>query len=102
MQIFRPLLAGAHFPDRLAASIGAVVGIALTIVVCSQLPLASGDLPLIVAPVGASAVLAFAVPASPLAQPWSMPRWPLDARSAARSWPCRCCAACIRPAARRL
>jgi CBS domain-containing membrane protein len=72
MQIFRPLLAGAHFPDRLAASIGAVVGIALTIVVCSQLPLASGDLPLIVAPVGASAVLAFAVPASPLAQPWSI------------------------------
>ena len=29
-----------------------------------------GSLPLLVAPVGASAVLAFAVPASPLAQPW--------------------------------
>ncbi|MGO8048351.1 HPP family protein, partial [Rhizobium johnstonii] len=29
-------------------------------------------LPLIVAPMGASAVLLFAVPASPLAQPWSI------------------------------
>ncbi|MEG8058719.1 HPP family protein [Sphingomonas sp. 22L2VL55-3] len=32
----------------------------------------SGPLPLLVAPIGASAVLIFAVPASPLAQPWSV------------------------------
>jgi CBS domain-containing membrane protein len=72
MQIFQPLLAGAHFRDRLMACLGAMIGIALTIVVCSQLHLARGDLPLIVAPIGASAVLAFTVPASPLAQPWSV------------------------------
>ena len=38
--------------------------------VCSQLPLQPSDIPIIVAPLGASAVLVFAVPASPLAQPW--------------------------------
>lgn len=32
----------------------------------------SADLPWLVAPLGASAVLVFAVPASPLAQPWSV------------------------------
>lgn len=32
----------------------------------------SGALPMLVAPLGASAVLVFAVPASPLAQPWSV------------------------------
>lgn len=30
------------------------------------------NIPLLVAPMGASAVLLFAVPASPLAQPWSI------------------------------
>jgi len=70
MQIFRPLLPGAQFADRVLACIGALIGILLTSVVCAQLPLAAADLPLIVAPIGASAVLAFAVPASPLAQPW--------------------------------
>ena len=43
---------------------------ALTMFVCAQLELTAADLPLIVAPMGASAVLIFAVPASPLAQPW--------------------------------
>src|SRR5215213_642998 len=32
----------------------------------------TGDLPWLVAPMGASAVLVFAVPGSPLAQPWSV------------------------------
>ncbi len=72
MQIFRPLLPGAQFFDRVVACIGALIGIALTCVVCAELPLAAADLPLIVAPIGASAVLAFAVPASPLAQPWAI------------------------------
>ena len=70
MQIFRPLLAGANWRDRVVACIGALIGILLTSVVCAQIPLPVADLPLIVAPIGASAVLAFAVPASPLAQPW--------------------------------
>ncbi|WP_446741099.1 HPP family protein [Sphingomonas sp. H160509] len=68
---------------------------------------------LLVAPMGASAVLIFAVPASPLAQPWSViggnvisavvgvgiasmvssPALASGAwQSEARSWQCRCCA----------
>ena len=70
MNLFRPIVAGAHLPERLLACIGAAIGIALTVVVCAGLPLAMADLPSIVAPLGASAVLVFAVPASPLAQPW--------------------------------
>jgi CBS domain-containing membrane protein len=70
LQFFRPILAGAHLPERLIACLGAAICIALTIVVCAGLPLAPADVPIIVAPLGASAVLVFAVPASPLAQPW--------------------------------
>lgn len=72
MNLFKPLLAGARPIDRMIAGLGAAIGISLTILVCSQLPLHTGDLPIIVAPLGASAVLIFAVPASPLAQPWSV------------------------------
>ena len=70
LRLFRPLLAGAQLRDRLVACVGAALCLALTMVVCAQLPLAVADLPVIVAPLGASAVLVFAVPASPLAQPW--------------------------------
>ena len=69
-RIFKPRLAGATMVDRLVACCGAAICLALTIVVCSQIPLAGADLPIIVAPLGASAVLVFAIPASPLAQPW--------------------------------
>ncbi|WP_230481160.1 HPP family protein [Sphingomonas sp. Leaf21] len=72
MRLFQPLLAGATLPGRLVACVGAVIGIALTIIVCGGLPLLGPDLPIIVAPLGASAVLVYAVPASPLAQPWSV------------------------------
>jgi CBS domain-containing membrane protein len=67
---FRPILPGANLRDRALACCGAVAGIGLTGALCS---LAFGDnphLPLLAAPMGASAVLLFAVPASPLAQPW--------------------------------
>lgn len=70
-RLFRPILAGATLPDRLVASVGALLGIALTALV-SALVLPVSALPFIVAPMGASAVLLFAVPASPLAQPWSV------------------------------
>ncbi len=70
MQPFRPILAGAAFPGRLIACLGAAICIPLTIVICAEAPQAAADLPVIVAPLGASAVLVFAVPASPLAQPW--------------------------------
>ncbi len=69
---FHPILAGATLPDRLLACVGALVAIALTGLLCGTLFGEGSHLPLIVAPMGASAVLLFAVPASPLAQPWSI------------------------------
>jgi CBS domain-containing membrane protein len=72
LKLFAPLLAGARLPDRLLACLGALFGIGLTFLVCTMLPLEAHHLPLLVAPIGASAVLLFAVPASPLAQPWSV------------------------------
>ncbi|MES2125859.1 MAG: HPP family protein [Pseudomonadota bacterium] len=58
--------------ERLRACIGALLGIALTGALSHA---CLGDDPAalwLVAPMGASAVLLFAVPASPLAQPWSL------------------------------
>lgn len=71
MTMFRPLLAGATLRDRAIACIGALFGIGLTglvsrAVLGSETPL----ILLLAAPMGASAVLLFAVPSSPLAQPW--------------------------------
>ena len=69
-RIFVPLLAGASLRDRAIGSVGALIGICAVGAVCLALfPQAT---PWIVAPIGASAVLLFAVPASPLAQPWSV------------------------------
>lgn len=70
LPLFKPILSGAQLPGRLVACAGAAICLALTMLVCAQLPLTAHDLPVIVAPLGASAVLVFAVPASPLAQPW--------------------------------
>lgn len=49
-----------------------MIGIALTGWICTLLLAQDTSLPLIIAPIGASAVLLFAVPVSPLAQPWSI------------------------------
>ena len=69
---FIPAPAGPGFFDRLKAASGAIGGIAITGLLCG-LMLGNGIAhPLLVAPMGASAVLLFAVPASPLAQPWSV------------------------------
>ncbi|PKB13287.1 CBS domain-containing membrane protein [Novosphingobium kunmingense] len=70
VKFFKPILAGAHRKDRIIACIGAGLGIIVTVIVCASIPHEIADLPIIVAPLGASAVLAFAVPSSPLAQPW--------------------------------
>jgi CBS domain-containing membrane protein len=59
-------------PARLRSSLGALAGIAITGLVTHLIVGRSSDLPLLVAPMGASAVLLFGVPASPLAQPWSL------------------------------
>jgi len=58
--------------ERLRSCAGALVGIATVGVTMRWLPGVPGLVPLLVAPMGASAVLLFAVPASPLAQPWSI------------------------------
>ena len=71
-QLFRPILAGATLRERLIGCLGALVGITLTGLICGWFFGQGPHIPLIVAPMGASAVLLFAVPASPLAQPWSI------------------------------
>ena len=71
-RLFSPILAGATLKERLIGCLGALIGICLTGLVCGFIFGDDPQLPLIVAPVGASAVLLFAVPASPLAQPWSI------------------------------
>jgi len=69
-KFFFPILSGATFGERLLACLGALIGIGLTGLICGLSFGNHAQLPLIVAPMGASAVLLFAVPASPLAQPW--------------------------------
>ncbi len=67
-----PNLPPVGYGERLRASIGAIIGIALTGFI-TQLALGSSvAVPLLIAPMGATSVLLFAVPASPLAQPWSV------------------------------
>jgi CBS domain-containing membrane protein len=70
MRIFRPILPGATGRGRILACLAALVGIFLTGLIGALLHGDSEALPWIVAPIGASAVLVFAVPASPMAQPW--------------------------------
>lgn len=58
--------------DWLRACVGALLGIGLTAFVCHMWLGKDAGLPYLVAPMGASAVLLFAVPASPLARPWAV------------------------------
>ena len=69
---FAPSPVAVRWPERFRSCFGALVGIAFTGGTMHLLLGASANLPLLVAPMGASAVLLFAVPASPLAQPWSI------------------------------
>lgn len=58
--------------ERVLACTGALVGILVTGLTSHWLLGSSEALPWLIAPMGASAVLLFAVPTSPLAQPWSI------------------------------
>jgi CBS domain-containing membrane protein len=58
--------------ERLRASSGALLGILLTGVLSAWLLDSTTSALWLVAPMGASAVLLFCLPASPLAQPWSL------------------------------
>jgi CBS domain-containing membrane protein len=68
--LFVPILAGATLSERAIACLGSLIGITFTGIVTSLVLGGGWHLPVIIAPMGASAVLIFAVPASPLAQPW--------------------------------
>ena len=63
----QPLHAGNR--EIWTACLGVVLSLAVTEAVCRHLP---GGGPALVASMGASALLAFALPSSPLAQPWAM------------------------------
>ncbi|MDO9194192.1 MAG: HPP family protein [Undibacterium sp.] len=58
--------------ERLRACCGALSGILVTALVSHALLGNAQALPFLIAPMGASAVLLFALPSSPLAQPWSI------------------------------
>lgn len=69
---FTPRMAGSNACERALACLGAMIGICLTGLITGWVVGTAQHLPLMVAPLGASAVLLFAVPSSPLAQPWSI------------------------------
>ncbi len=69
-QLFRPILAGASLRDRLIACAGAALGIAIVTLAGLGEKSMWPTIPYLFAPIGASAVLVFALPASPLSQPW--------------------------------
>jgi CBS domain-containing membrane protein len=68
--LFVPILPGATGRGRLFACLGAIVGVGLTGLIGALVHGQGEAVPWLVAPMGASAVLLFAVPASPMAQPW--------------------------------
>lgn len=57
--------------ERFRATIGALLGILITAILCFCF-MASQTVLFVIAPMGASAVLLFALPSSPLAQPWAV------------------------------
>lgn len=71
-RLFTPLLAGAHWRGRLVATLGAFLGILLTALICTRLTGSREGAMILVASMGSSAVLLFAVPSSPLGQPWQV------------------------------
>ncbi|WP_182084238.1 HPP family protein [Aureimonas sp. ME7] len=67
-----PDLPSVSWREHARVTLGALIGLLVTGLVC-RLAVGTGSAwPILVAPMGASAVLLFAVPASPLAQPWSI------------------------------
>ena len=72
LQNFLPNLAPVSGRERLRASAGVLLGVLLTGAV-SAFALGTGtELPFLIAPMGASAILVFAVSTSPFSQPWSV------------------------------
>jgi CBS domain-containing membrane protein len=69
---FLPKANTASRTEQIRAGIGAIVGLLLTALISFFLLDGKSGMAFLVAPMGASSVLLFAVPASPLAQPWSV------------------------------
>jgi CBS domain-containing membrane protein len=69
---FLPAPIGVDHIERLRACCGALIGVLVTGLVTRLALGSSAGLPQLIAPMGASAVLLFALPASPMAQPWSI------------------------------
>ncbi|MDE2598039.1 MAG: HPP family protein [Rhodocyclaceae bacterium] len=72
LRSFLPYQPTADRFERMRSCAGALFGIALTGAISYVLIGDAGAVAWLVAPMGASAVLLFAVPSSPLAQPWSI------------------------------
>jgi CBS domain-containing membrane protein len=70
LRALKPAPVHASLRERLYGSVGALIGLLCTEWVGRQA--LGGFNPWFIAPMGASAVLLFAAPASPLAQPWSI------------------------------
>lgn len=69
---FLPAPTTVDATERLRAAAGALLGVLLAGLLGRAFGGGAGALPWLVAPIGASAVLVFAVPASPFAQPWAV------------------------------
>lgn len=73
LRALRPAPIAADWHERLRVVVGAALGILITAALGHALGgNAATGWPWLVAPMGASAVLVFGVPASPLAQPWAV------------------------------
>jgi len=70
LKAFWPAPLPANLRERSLSGVGALLGLLVTEIVSRTVLGAS--VPWFIAPMGASAVLLFAVPTSPLAQPWSI------------------------------
>lgn len=72
LDAFLPRPMAVSNTERIRAALGGGIGIAITGFLCLLITNSLGLSPWLVAPLGASAVLVFGVPSSPLAQPWSV------------------------------
>lgn len=72
LQALLPARVRVNQRERLRAALGGALGIALTALLCRTFAQDNGAVAWLIAPMGASAVLIFALPASPLAQPWAV------------------------------
>ena len=72
MRLSSPRLVWATLQGQWIPCVGAMLGVTLTGLISSLVVGHGVGLPFLVAPMGASAVLLFAMPLNPLAQPWSI------------------------------